>query len=46
MTVSALEAPALRDCLSCGTKDLAGRFFQTAAGPIRQAWELSTNPDL
>jgi 2-polyprenyl-6-methoxyphenol hydroxylase-like FAD-dependent oxidoreductase len=46
MTVAALEALALRDCLACGTKDLARRFFHDAAAPIRQAWQLSTNPDL
>ncbi|MFZ1179343.1 MAG: 2-polyprenyl-6-methoxyphenol hydroxylase-like oxidoreductase [Mycobacterium sp.] len=46
MTVAALEALALRDCLSCGTRDLARRFFRAAAVPIRQAWELSANPDL
>jgi hypothetical protein len=36
----------LRDCLSRGTRHLARRFFRAAAGPIRQAWELSANPDL
>jgi 2-polyprenyl-6-methoxyphenol hydroxylase-like FAD-dependent oxidoreductase len=46
MTVAALEALALRDCLSSGTEDLARRFFRAAATPIRQAWQLSTNPDL
>jgi 2-polyprenyl-6-methoxyphenol hydroxylase-like FAD-dependent oxidoreductase len=46
MTVAALEALALRDCLSGGTTDLARRFFRAAAVPIRQAWELSANPDL
>ncbi|WP_108920318.1 FAD-dependent oxidoreductase [Mycobacterium montefiorense] len=46
MTVAALEALALRDCLSSGTRDLAQRFFQDAALPIRTAWELSANPDL
>lgn len=46
MTVAGLEALALRDCLACGTKDLASRFFRAAAAPIRQAWQLSTNPDL
>ncbi|WAC92100.1 FAD-dependent oxidoreductase [Mycobacterium sp. Aquia_213] len=46
MTVAALEALALRDCLSSGTVDLARRFFQAAAVPIRAAWELSANPDL
>jgi 2-polyprenyl-6-methoxyphenol hydroxylase-like FAD-dependent oxidoreductase len=46
MTVAALEALALRDCLSRGTRNLAPRFFRAAAVPIRQAWELSANPDL
>ena len=46
MTVAALEALALRDCLSSGTRDLARRFFRAVAAPIRQAWELSANPDL
>jgi 2-polyprenyl-6-methoxyphenol hydroxylase-like FAD-dependent oxidoreductase len=46
MTVAALEALVLRDCLSRGTEDLARRFFRAATGPIRQAWQLSTNPDL
>jgi 2-polyprenyl-6-methoxyphenol hydroxylase-like FAD-dependent oxidoreductase len=46
MTVAALEALALRHCLSRGTTDLARRFFRAAESPIRQAWELSANPDL
>jgi 2-polyprenyl-6-methoxyphenol hydroxylase-like FAD-dependent oxidoreductase len=46
MTVAALEALALRDCLSCGTRDLARRFFRAAATPIRQAWQLSAEADL
>jgi 2-polyprenyl-6-methoxyphenol hydroxylase-like FAD-dependent oxidoreductase len=46
MTVAALEALALRECLAGGTKDLASRFFHAAAAPIRQAWQLSTNADL
>ncbi|OJZ75797.1 2-polyprenyl-6-methoxyphenol hydroxylase-like oxidoreductase [Mycobacterium paraffinicum] len=46
MTVAALEALALRHCLSAGPDDLARRFFRAAAAPIRQAWQLSTNPDL
>lgn len=46
MTVAALEALALRDCLSRGTADLARRYFSAAKVPIRQAWELSANPDL
>jgi hypothetical protein len=46
MTVAALEALALGDCLARGTEDFARRFFRAAAVPIRQAWQLSTNPDL
>jgi len=46
MTVAALEALALHDCLSSGTDDLARRFFRAAAVPIRQAWQLSADPDL
>lgn len=46
MTVAALEALALRKCLSSGTTDLAQRLFRASAIPIRQAWELSANPDL
>jgi len=46
MTVAAMEALALRDCLAGGTKDLACRFFHDAVTPIRQAWQLSTNADL
>ncbi|SOX56292.1 FAD-dependent oxidoreductase [Mycobacterium ahvazicum] len=46
MTVAALEALTLGDCLLSGTRDLAPRFFRAAAVPIRQAWELSASPDL
>ena len=46
MTVAALEALALRDCLARGTSDLAPRFFRAAAKPIRQAWQLSAGGDL
>jgi len=46
MSVAALEASALSDCLSRGTADLARRFFRAAAAPISQAWQLSTSPDL
>jgi 2-polyprenyl-6-methoxyphenol hydroxylase-like FAD-dependent oxidoreductase len=46
MTVAALEALALRDCLECDTSDLPRRFFQAAARPIRQAWRLAAGGDL
>jgi 2-polyprenyl-6-methoxyphenol hydroxylase-like FAD-dependent oxidoreductase len=46
MTVAALEALALRDCLSRGTTDLPRRFFKATARPIRQAWQLAAGGDL
>lgn len=46
MTVAALEALALRGCLSTGTSDLAWRFFRATAKPIRQAWQLAAGGDL
>jgi 2-polyprenyl-6-methoxyphenol hydroxylase-like FAD-dependent oxidoreductase len=46
MTVAALEALALRDCLSRGTSELSRRYFPAAARPIRQAWQLAAGGDL
>jgi 2-polyprenyl-6-methoxyphenol hydroxylase-like FAD-dependent oxidoreductase len=46
MTVAALEALALRNCLSRGTKDLPRRFFRASAKPIGQAWSLAVGGDL
>jgi 2-polyprenyl-6-methoxyphenol hydroxylase-like FAD-dependent oxidoreductase len=46
MTVAALEALALQDCLSRGTQALPRRFFKAAARPIRQAWQLAAGGDL
>ena len=46
MTVAALEALALRNCLSRGTTDLPRRFFRATAKPIGQAWQLAAGGDL
>ncbi|UVO11964.1 2-polyprenyl-6-methoxyphenol hydroxylase-like oxidoreductase [Mycobacterium sp. SVM_VP21] len=46
MTVAAMEALVLRDCLSHGEKDLPRRFFRAAAKPIRQAWQMAAGGDL
>jgi 2-polyprenyl-6-methoxyphenol hydroxylase-like FAD-dependent oxidoreductase len=46
MTVAALEALALRECLSRGTTDLPRRFFRATAKPIGQAWQLAAGGDL
>ncbi|WP_319445457.1 MULTISPECIES: FAD-dependent oxidoreductase [unclassified Mycobacterium] len=46
MTVAALEALALRKCLSRDTTDLPRRFFRATAKPIGQAWQLAAGGDL
>jgi 2-polyprenyl-6-methoxyphenol hydroxylase-like FAD-dependent oxidoreductase len=46
MTVAALQAAALRECLSRGTVDLPRRFYRAAARPIRQAWQQVVGNDL
>jgi len=46
MTVAALEALALRKCLSRGTKDLSRRFFRASGKPIGQAWQMAIGGDL
>jgi 2-polyprenyl-6-methoxyphenol hydroxylase-like FAD-dependent oxidoreductase len=38
MTMAALQAAALRDCLQGGDAGLARRFFADSAQPIGQAW--------
>jgi len=46
MTVAALDAIALRDCLRHGDRDLPRRFFRATAKKIRVAWQLAVGSDL
>jgi 2-polyprenyl-6-methoxyphenol hydroxylase-like FAD-dependent oxidoreductase len=46
MTVAALQAHALRDCLRRGTTDLARRYFRAASKPIGVAWQFAVGGDL
>ncbi len=46
MTVSALDAIALRDCLRRGGTDLSRRYFRAAAKPIGVAWQMAAGSDL
>ncbi len=46
MSVAALEALALRDCLRKGDRQLARRFFRATAKPIQVAWDMAVGGDL
>jgi 2-polyprenyl-6-methoxyphenol hydroxylase-like FAD-dependent oxidoreductase len=46
MTVAALQADALRNCLRSGDMDLARRFHQAAADVADPAWQMATGADL
>jgi 2-polyprenyl-6-methoxyphenol hydroxylase-like FAD-dependent oxidoreductase len=46
MTVAALEAAALRDCLSRGEQPLAERFLRAATKHIDHAWQMAIGSDL
>ena len=46
MTIAALEALTLRDCLRQGRSDLPRRFFRGAARKIRVAWQTAVSSDL
>ncbi|MGW4383857.1 FAD-dependent oxidoreductase [Kitasatospora sp. NPDC004531] len=45
MTVAALEAAALRNCLADGTRDLPRRFYRSAAKALRLSWLFATAAD-
>jgi 2-polyprenyl-6-methoxyphenol hydroxylase-like FAD-dependent oxidoreductase len=46
MSVAALEAKVLRDCLRRGDEHLARRFFRKAGKPIQVAWNMAVGADL
>jgi 2-polyprenyl-6-methoxyphenol hydroxylase-like FAD-dependent oxidoreductase len=46
MTVAAMEALALRDCLRRGERDLPRRFFRASAKHLRVAWQTAVGADL
>jgi 2-polyprenyl-6-methoxyphenol hydroxylase-like FAD-dependent oxidoreductase len=46
MTVAAIEATVLRDCLFRGDRGLTRRFFRTSAKRIRVAWQTAVGSDL
>jgi 2-polyprenyl-6-methoxyphenol hydroxylase-like FAD-dependent oxidoreductase len=46
MTVAALEAECLRQCLRRGPDRLQRRYFRATAKPIGGAWQLATGGDL
>ena len=45
MTVAAMEAVALRDCLEAGTQRLAQRFFTQASKAIDAPWTITVGND-
>jgi 2-polyprenyl-6-methoxyphenol hydroxylase-like FAD-dependent oxidoreductase len=46
ISLAALQGVALRDSLTSGAHNLAGRFFRTAGKPINMAWQLAVGADL
>jgi 2-polyprenyl-6-methoxyphenol hydroxylase-like FAD-dependent oxidoreductase len=46
MTVAALQAQALHQCLCSGVNGLARRFFRAAAKPVGVAWQFAVGGDL
>ncbi|BBZ52295.1 FAD-dependent oxidoreductase [Mycobacterium heidelbergense] len=46
MTVAAIEATVLRDCLRRGDRGLTRRFFRASARKVRVAWQTAVGSDL
>jgi 2-polyprenyl-6-methoxyphenol hydroxylase-like FAD-dependent oxidoreductase len=46
MSVAALDAAALRNCLRRGVNDLARRYFRATAKSIGVAWQIAAGSDL
>jgi 2-polyprenyl-6-methoxyphenol hydroxylase-like FAD-dependent oxidoreductase/ketosteroid isomerase-like protein len=46
MTVAAIEATVLRDCLRRGSDRLPQRFFRATAKKVRVAWQTAVGSDL
>jgi hypothetical protein len=46
MSVAALDAVALRDCLRRGVTDLPRRYFRATAKSIGVAWQIAAGSDL
>jgi|HubBroStandDraft_3_1064219.scaffolds.fasta_scaffold07491_3 2-polyprenyl-6-methoxyphenol hydroxylase-like FAD-dependent oxidoreductase len=46
MTIAAIEAMVLRDCLRRGDRDLTRRFFRLSARKVRVAWQTAVGSDL
>jgi 2-polyprenyl-6-methoxyphenol hydroxylase-like FAD-dependent oxidoreductase len=46
MTLAALEAATLRECLRGGGSDLPRRYFRASAKPIGVAWQMVASSDL
>ncbi|MCV7156770.1 FAD-dependent oxidoreductase [Mycolicibacterium brisbanense] len=46
MTIAAVEALVLRDCLSRGTRNLPRRFYRAGAKKVRLAWQTAVGSDL
>lgn len=46
MTIAAIEATVLRDCLRRGDRGLARRFFRSSAKTVRVAWQTAAGSDL